>query len=1857
MKPLYLLLSLLLCQVAYSQVPAVPTIQTLDTTCYNTSITLTASAPIDPDIEFQWFATAFSFTPLFTGNPFVSPVLTTDRSYFVRTRRISTGQTSARREVVVDVSSNFTNNPLTGLPNPIIDCSPINLNITFTLSPPLAQIRWFDQSVGGNDLGFGTDVTPWIVPDSANPTTVDKTVRFYYQGYDDYGCPAQNPRRTFDFVIKPEVANISVNPLKDTICSGDAFTFTSTNGTVNGSNPSTSYQYLWFSDITGATQVNTGITYSETRTNGTASPVTEKYYLYGSIDYSDLTISSRQCFTPFADSVEVLINPLPSNATTLSATPNSICSGESVTLAGTASTAGSTIIWYRDAAKTDTIGFGVSINSGTLTNGGILPATRTLYAETISAEGCTSPSTSSVNVTVNPSLVLPPVALANNVLVCNGDSVQIGVTIGTAVQYYWYDTPGSSTPLDSGNTFTTPILTNAGVANLVVIFYVEGKAAGGCRSARTPITVLVRPALDIPLVNPNPAAVCSGEGVTLTASSAAGGTIFRWFDSQFNGTLLHTGSTYTTGPITNSTVLPINTTYYVEVEDANGCVSLRTAAVVITRPALDLPLVNPPVATICAGDSIDLTASSLLGGGVTYNWYDGPTGGPIIFTGPVFNTGPIANSGTANLLATFFVELTDATGCVSARTPAVITITPAVDLPIVTPPVANACSGDTVQFVATSLLGTGVTFRWYDALTGGTLLAINDTINYEVQNLGAANIVQTIYVEVEDANGCVSVRVPAVITILPALDVVLVNPPAAVICNGDSVEFTASNVTATAPVFEWYDDPLNGTLVYTGAVFNTGPLTNASGTDLIVTYYVQVTDGNGCESVRTPVAVTIRPAALLPISTPAAANVCSGDSVEFVASSLDPNGTYHWYDALVGGTRLFTGDTFVFKQTNPGTTDLIQTVYLELETAEGCVSIRIPVIITILPAAELPLVNPPVSVVCSGESATYVASTLLGTPGTFNWYTDIASGTPLFTGATFTTPGTPNAGALDLIQDYFVEFESLNGCKSIRIPVTEIVRPAIALPVPNPPLQTICNGSSAEFTATIIGIGDTLKWYDAIVGGTLLHVGDTFNTGVINNTNTTDLINIYYVEAVDTAGCTSLRVPVTVIVRPTIEVPLVDPLVSTLCSGDSATLTASSLLGLAESEYYWFDAIVGGNPLDTGAIFNTGALTNTGVADIINTYYVEVEDTAGCRSIRTLATVIITPAVNLPIVTPATAIICNGSANEFIATNVLNEPGTYYWYDETDPVTPIFVGDTFVTGQLPNTGSVPIIFNFYVEFENAAGCKSLRLNVPTTVLPKPLNPTVMPNPGVFCAGDTANFTVQPNTTSAHSLNWYANDTISTPFFTGSAYQIQGVTANGTAPDTNTFYVEVEQDNGCRSYREEVTYIVNPSGQSALVRNPIDSICDGTSGSFEAYTPIAETGSFEWYTVGTSSPVFIGNNYTTPVYNNGGPGEDSYEFFVLFNNQYGCPGDTAFATAVVAPEVQSGTPAALDSDICHGEEAVLYVTNPTAGNTYRWYDAVDATILSFEGDTFRAGVLTTSTTAVLSFYMRTVNSFGCESDSMKVDVTVRKNNQVLSFTDADSSYCPGDQALITVESDGPVSDFEWYEQPMNTLVNNGVLFATNPLTDTVSFNVFSVDIYGCSSDAYPLRLNVVKEDSLVAPIIACNKEDLNNNESKITWDIVNGATGYEVSTDSGATWMTPSTGANGTQHLEANILDRNKITFMVRTTNNAYICQNTVSVASVQTCDVKLDLDPINNSFSPNGDGVNDGWVISKAIDNYPENSVEIFNRWGDKVWETKNYNNVSNNFTGSDLESGTYFYVIKVSSINLEKSGYVMIVR
>jgi gliding motility-associated-like protein len=98
-----------------------------------------------------------------------------------------------------------------------------------------------------------------------------------------------------------------------------------------------------------------------------------------------------------------------------------------------------------------------------------------------------------------------------------------------------------------------------------------------------------------------------------------------------------------------------------------------------------------------------------------------------------------------------------------------------------------------------------------------------------------------------------------------------------------------------------------------------------------------------------------------------------------------------------------------------------------------------------------------------------------------------------------------------------------------------------------------------------------------------------------------------------------------------------------------------------------------------------------------------------------------------------------------------------------------------------------------------------------------------------------------------------------------------------------------------------------------------------------------------------------------------------------------------------------------------------------------------------------------------------------------------------------------------------------------------------------------------------------------------------------------------------------------------------------------------AVAMVFVNVLKLPLVP--NAFTPNGDGINDTWDI-KYLSSYPNCTVEIFNRYGTRMYFSNGYPIAwDGRYKGADVPVGTYYYIINPNSGRKPISGYVAIIR
>ena len=129
-------------------------------------------------------------------------------------------------------------------------------------------------------------------------------------------------------------------------------------------------------------------------------------------------------------------------------------------------------------------------------------------------------------------------------------------------------------------------------------------------------------------------------------------------------------------------------------------------------------------------------------------------------------------------------------------------------------------------------------------------------------------------------------------------------------------------------------------------------------------------------------------------------------------------------------------------------------------------------------------------------------------------------------------------------------------------------------------------------------------------------------------------------------------------------------------------------------------------------------------------------------------------------------------------------------------------------------------------------------------------------------------------------------------------------------------------------------------------------------------------------------------------------------------------------------------------------------------------------------------------------------------------------------------------------------------------------------------------------------------------------------------------------------------------------------------NNSYgNNQENTSISKVScTCTLVLKAFHLNwgvlhnqhtkNLFVDNGDGDNDTFTI-QGIEQFPNNELAIFNRWGVEVYRKKGYDNSWGGISegratiakGEELPVGTYYYVLKLGSGQKDRAGYLYINR
>jgi gliding motility-associated-like protein len=816
--------------------------------------------------------------------------------------------------------------------------------------------------------------------------------------------------------------------------------------------------FNWYTDPSGGSPIYTGSTFP------TSPLFTTTIFYVEALDTVTNKSSVRISATVIVEDMpDILVTPA----------VRSINAGQTASFTASSTNTGVIFNWYTTPAGGSPIYTGITFTSPAVYGN------TTYYVEALDVSSNAISVRLSARVMINGApvvTIVPPVRTVNA-----GQTTSFtAMSSSPGLVFYWYTQAQGGSPVFMGPSFTTPPVYGS------VMFYAQAvDTATGAVSERVPATIVVNGLPSIIIV-PKVRNINPGQTATFSATSPTPGAVIHWYtDSVSNAPVF-------TGPVFTSMALYSNTTFYATATDpVGGGISARGMVAVTVNTMPDVVVV-PPVQTIDPGKTASFTALSTTPGAV-FSWYADPQGGSPIFTGPVFTTPQLYTN------TTFYVEARNPnSNAVSHRVMASVTVR---SIPFVTviPPVRTINAGQTTSFRAEAST-PGVFFEWFVSATAEAPVYTGDTFTTPPLN---ANTVYYVH-GVDPSTGAISPRMTASVMINDAPDVT-VTPPVRTISAGQSTSFSASSSTVGA-TFRWYTVATGGTPVFTGDTFTTPAVfTNT-------TYYVEaVAPGTNALSARGTGSVVITGSPDVMV-TPPVRMIRPGQSASFTASSTTAGATFRWYTVATGGVPAFTGPVFTTPQLNASTVYYVEAV----APGTNAVSSRATGSVIVDETPDI-TVTPPVRTIQPGQTTSFTASST--TPGaTFRWYTVPTGGTPIFTGATFTTP------QLNIGTVYYAEAVApVSNVVSSRASATVVLNQGLDITV-TPPVRTISAGQYTSFTASSTAPGVIFRWYNA--SGAQIYTGAMFTTPILN-TGT-----IYYVEAADTQNnALSVRATATVVIN------------------------------------------------------------------------------------------------------------------------------------------------------------------------------------------------------------------------------------------------------------------------------------------------------------------------------------------------------------------------------------------------------------------------------------------------------------------------------------------------------------------------------------------------------------------------------------------------------------------------------------------------------------------------------------------------------------------------------------------------------
>jgi gliding motility-associated-like protein len=309
--------------------------------------------------------------------------------------------------------------------------------------------------------------------------------------------------------------------------------------------------------------------------------------------------------------------------------------------------------------------------------------------------------------------------------------------------------------------------------------------------------------------------------------------------------------------------------------------------------------------------------------------------------------------------------------------------------------------------------------------------------------------------------------------------------------------------------------------------------------------------------------------------------------------------------------------------------------------------------------------------------------------------------------------------------------------------------------------------------------------------------------------------------------------------------------------------------------------------------------------------------------------------------------------------------------------------------------------------------------------------------------------------------------------------------------------------------------------------------------------------------------------------------------------------------------------------CYGEEdAVLGIEDPAGGTrpySFRWYYGPDT--------------LEISTDSVIQNrpigYHRVImtDKLGCE---FTAEIIVTQPNQITSESFVEDAQCfnePSGSINFHLAGGTPPYEYRWASGEMEANITD--LMAGEYYVVAQDANQCIYDTSLVVDQPPPLELN----DTSVAP--GCP----DSYDGYIELRPSGGVPPYSSFINGQSTNILAEIGPD---EYALEVIDY-----------NSCVTRDTIFIESdAETCLA------IPTAFTPNADGYNDRWEIV-GMEYYPEATVKIFNRWGDLIYEARNYHDHpwDGTYKGVRVPVDSYHYLISFTNGNKEITGYVTVIK